>query len=73
VLAPIVGCQRVAIGTDRSADDPSLVVAGLLGGRLPGLVVRHRTFDREHAAVVVGDNQEKWLAGIVSRHGTFYY
>jgi hypothetical protein len=67
VRAAILGRQRVAIGTARATGDMALVVAGLAGGCLPAPVVGHRTFDREHAAVVVGDNQVErrgWSRGM---------
>jgi hypothetical protein len=54
--APILGGQIVAIGAGRAAHDAALLVAGKGGGFLPGPVVGHRTFDREHAAVVIGDD-----------------
>jgi hypothetical protein len=43
------------------AGDAALMIAGFASGVLPVLVVGHRAFDREHAAVGIGDNQiEGW-------------
>jgi hypothetical protein len=65
----ILGRESITIGAGRAADDPVLVVAGLSSSRLPRPVVGHRTFDGEHTAVVVSDDEEKWfVVGIVSRH-----
>jgi hypothetical protein len=49
-----------------------LTIAGIDRGFVPGPVVRHRTFDGKHAAVVVGDDEiNGWSAvnlfSIVSR------
>jgi hypothetical protein len=49
---------------------PLIVIAGKPRGDNPGSVVGHRTFDGEHAAIVIGDDEEKrggWLGG----HGEF--
>jgi hypothetical protein len=58
------GGERVAIGSARTARDAVLVAAGKLGGGFPGPIVGHRTFDREDAAVVVGDDQEERLGWV---------
>ena len=60
------GRRRVAIGAGRAAGDAVLAIAGLAGSILPVLVVGHRPFEGEHAAVVVGDNQ---INGFVRRGG----
>jgi hypothetical protein len=45
------------------------MVAGLSGGRLPRPVVRHRTFDGEYAAALVGDDEVEGLTvWVVSGH-----
>ena len=52
------GGERVTIRAGRTAHDlPLLAVAGVAGGRLPRLIVDHRTFHREDAQMVVGDDQ----------------
>jgi hypothetical protein len=43
-----------------------MVIASFAGSFLPELVVGHRPFDGEHAAVMVGDDQIK---GLVRRGG----
>jgi len=58
VRAAILGCQRVTVWPSSAAGDASLPVAGGARRRLPGAIVRHRPFDREHTAVVVGNDQE---------------
>jgi hypothetical protein len=40
------------------------VATGKLGGGFPGPIVGHRTFDREDAAVVVGDDQDERLGWV---------
>ena len=62
VLAPILGCECIPIGASRPSGDAVLVMACLTGNVLPVFVVGHRPFDREHAAVVFGDDQIKTLA-----------
>ena len=61
---PKFGGERVAISAARTARDAVLVAAGKLGGGFPGPIVGHRTFDREDAAVVVGDDQEERLGRV---------
>ena len=56
--------ERVTIGSARTARDAVLVATGRLGGSFPGPVVGHRAFDREDAAVVVGDDQEERLGRV---------
>ena len=65
VRAAILGRERVAIQSRRAARDaPLLLIPGITGGGVPWPVVGHRPFDREHAAIVVGDYQIEWLGGI---------
>ena len=70
LCATILGRQLVAIHAGRAAHDAVLVVAGVAGGLVPWPVVSHWTFDGEHAAVVVGDDEEEWLAGLIWGHGS---
>ena len=69
VRAAILGRERVAIQSRRAARDaPLLLIPGITGGGVPWPVVGHRPFDREHAAIVVGDYQIEWLGGIGLEH-----
>ena len=43
------------------AMDAPLMIAGVARGGNPGMIVGHRAFDGESAAVVVGDDQVEWL------------
>jgi hypothetical protein len=51
------GSECVTIGAAWTARDAGRVSTGKLGGGFPGSIVGHRTFDREDAAMVVGDDQ----------------
>jgi hypothetical protein len=54
--------ERIAIRTAWTAGDAVLMmVAGPTGSHLPGAIVRHRALDREHAVIVVGNDQEEWF------------
>ena len=62
VSAPVFAGERVAIWAARTAYHvPLLPVAGLAGRSLPRAIVGHRSFDGEYAAIMVGDDQKKWL------------
>ena len=55
----MLGRQRVAIGAGRAADDAALLIARKGGGFVPGLVVGHRAFDGEKAAVGVKNKTQR--------------
>jgi hypothetical protein len=70
VRAPILRCQRVAIGSGGATCDAALLVPGMGGGFLPWSIIGHRTFDGEHTTVVVGHDEVERLAKIIpTRHG----
>jgi hypothetical protein len=51
--------ERVAIRAGQAAPDLTVPVPRAADGRLPGLIVGHRAFDQEEAAVVADDDQEE--------------
>jgi hypothetical protein len=52
--------KQVAIRAGRAAaDTPLVVIAGEPGRGMPWPIVGHWTFDREYAAVEVGDDKEE--------------
>jgi hypothetical protein len=54
--APVVSSERVTIRTGRAACDAMLMAVSIQGDLIPRPVVSPRTFDREDATVVVGDD-----------------
>ena len=69
LYAAILGRQHVAIRSGRAARDATLMlVPGIMGGGVPWPVVGHRALDREHAAIIIGDDQVEWLRGIGLGH-----
>ena len=56
-LAVLSSSERVPIRASRPERDAPLMIAGVARGGLPGVIVGHRAFDGEPAAIVVGDDQ----------------
>ena len=70
MYAAILGCQCVTVWPGGAAGDMSLPSARRTRGRPPGTIDRHWTFDREHAAVMVGNDQEERGGGFVRHEAT---
>ncbi|MBV8096509.1 MAG: hypothetical protein JO110_25360 [Acetobacteraceae bacterium] len=68
VPATILGRRRETVRPARAAGDPSVVIAGGPCRRLPGAIVGHRPFEREHAAVVISYYQEERDGGVIVGH-----
>ena len=56
-VAVLGSSERIPIRASRPARDAPLMIAGVARGRSPGVIVGHRAFDGERAAIVVGDDQ----------------
>src|ERR1019366_9717182 len=56
-IASALGGERIPIRAVRTAHDLPPAFPSTPRGRLPGLVVGHRTFDREKTERVTGDDQ----------------
>jgi hypothetical protein len=68
VRLAVFSSERVPIRASRPARDAPLMIADVTRGGFPGVIVGHRAFDGEHAAIVVGDDQVEWLGRIRSGH-----
>jgi hypothetical protein len=49
----VLSSERVPIRASRPAGDAPLMIAGVTCGGFPGVIVGHRAFDGEHAAIVL--------------------
>jgi hypothetical protein len=64
VQTAIFGRQSFTIGPSRTTGYAALMMPGFADRILPYAVICHGSFDRKHAAAVVGYNQVEWLGRI---------